>query len=279
MKVRLYNAPIKFQKGAYDMHKLEKLMMGVEGKLNGLDDVSLEQSLERTVGSHSDGANVKMSNALISATHSLNLSERRLVYLGMAILKQGNEVQIEAKDFAETFGINPANAYRDLEAACNKLFEREIRFTDGRKTTRARWVQSVVYHQKEGWCTIKFTDVVCHNIKGLQARYTRYALAKAGNLKSVYSWRIMERFLQYGDSKKRYKGWWRPSLIEFCEFLNLADFYKEWRHLKQKIINPAIKELEEKDGWQVEVIPMKTGRKTTHVRFEFKQNPQGRLEL
>ncbi|MBD3797989.1 MAG: replication initiation protein [Campylobacterales bacterium] len=238
-----------------------------------------EKHLERTLGRHSEGANVKMSNALISATHGLNLGERRLVYLGMAFLNKGNEIQINAKDYAEAFGIDEANAYGQIAEACSKLFEREIRFTDGRKTTRARWVQSATYHEGEGWCSLKFTDVVCVNIKGLQTQYTRYALAKAGDLKSVYSWRLMERFLQYGDAKKGYKGWWQISIVELCEFLELSDFYLDWRQLRQKILVPAAKELLQKDNWEIEIEPLKTGRKTTHVKFSFKQKAQQKLDF
>lgn len=235
--------------------------------------------VERTLGRHSEGAKIKMSNALISATHDLNLNERRLVYLGMGLLGSGNTIQVEAKEFAEFFSIDEANAYGQLQDACSRLFEREIRFTDGRKVTRARWVQSAIYHSGEGWCQLSFSDVVCANIKGLQAQYTRYALAKAGDLKSVYSWRLMERFLQYGDPKKHYKGWWQIPIVELCEFLELSEFYLEWRRLREKILLPATKELGEKDHWEVEIEPLKTGRKTTHVKFSFKQNSQQKLDF
>lgn len=231
------------------------------------------------IGRHSQKAKVKMSNALITATHGLNLTERRLIYLGMVLLKNGNQVQVTTKLFSEAFGVNEKVAYRDLKSACDKLFDREIRFTDGRKKTRARWVQSATYHDGEGWCSIQFTDVVCDNIKGLQAQYTRYALAQAGNLRSVFSWRLMERFLQYGNPKKRYKGWWEVSIEDLCRFLELSDFYKTWWRLKEKILLPATKELFEKDGWKVEIIAIKTGRKTTHVRFEFERDTQKKLDF
>ncbi|GAB6035426.1 replication initiation protein [Galenea microaerophila] len=239
-----------------------------ENKESDEKNTCLARNLEKSA----EGANVKMSNALVSAIHGLNLSERRLIFLGMALLEKGDEIQISAKEYAEVFGLDKANAYKQISDACNKLFEREIRFLDGRKTTRYRWVQCTSYHEGEGWCTLKFTDIVCKNIKGLQTQYTRYALAKAGNLKSIYSWRLMERFLQYGNSKKDYKGWWQISIVELCEFLELSDFYLEWRRLREKILIPATNELMKKDNWVITFTPLKTGRKTTHVKFDFKQD-------
>jgi plasmid replication initiation protein len=197
----------------------------------------------------------------------------------MTKLKGGNEVSLNAKDFAETFGISEKHAYNMIKDACNNLFEREIQFNDGRRKGRARWVQEAHYYEGEGWASLKFTDIVRANIKGLETQYTKYSLEQAGNLKSVYSWRFLERFIQYGDAKKKYRGWWEISVIDLCEFLELSEFYLKWPILNQKIIKPSIKELDEKDGWEVEIKPIKTGRKTTHVRFNFKQNPQGRLEF
>lgn len=261
---------------------LKNTMAGLEAKIKERENTDIKKEVKshkRPLGKHSDGLGIKMSNALISATHSLNLNERRLIYLAMAKLKTGSEVSFNAKDFAEAFGLSEKNAYTMISEACDKLFEREIQFQDGRKKGRARWVQEAIYHEGEGWATLKFTDIVKTNIKGLQNQYTKYSLEQAGNLKSVYSWRFLERFIQYGDAKKSYKGWWVISIIELTSFLELSEYYLEWPKLRQKIILPAMKELDEKDGWKVNLKPIKTGRKVTSVRFEFRQDPQGRLEL
>ena len=46
-----------------------------------------------------------------------------------------------------------------------------------------------------------------------------------------------------------------------------ADFAK----LRTKIIEPAVKELTEKDGWLIAWEQIKTGRKVTTVRFTFQR--------
>ena len=48
---------------------------------------------------------------------------------------------------------------------------------------------------------------------------------------------------------------------------------------KRRIIEPAVKELTEKDGWLIEWTPIKAGRRVKAVRFVFKRDPQARLPL
>ncbi|MDF7606422.1 replication initiation protein, partial [Escherichia coli] len=47
--------------------------------------------------------------------------------------------------------------------------------------------------------------------------------------------------------------------------------------IRRKIIEPAVKELNDKDGWVIQWQPIKAGRKVAKVRFTFKRDPQGRL--
>jgi plasmid replication initiation protein len=52
---------------------------------------------------------------------------------------------------------------------------------------------------------------------------------------------------------------------------------KNFKDCRVGVIEPAVKELREKDGWLIEWTPIKTGRKVTALRFEFKRDPQGAL--
>ena len=54
---------------------------------------------------------------------------------------------------------------------------------------------------------------------------------------------------------------------------SLSDFAQ----IKRRIIDPAVKELREKDGWIIDWEPVKAGRKVKSLRFSFQRDPQGRL--
>jgi plasmid replication initiation protein len=49
--------------------------------------------------------------------------------------------------------------------------------------------------------------------------------------------------------------------------------------IRRKIIEPAVKELMEKDGWLIEWKPIKAGRKVTDIKFTFLKNPQQQLQF
>jgi len=54
-----------------------------------------------------------------------------------------------------------------------------------------------------------------------------------------------------------------------------ADFGK----VRTKIIEPAVKELVDKDGWLIQWRPIKRGRKVAAVRFEFRRDDQLKLAV
>ena len=52
---------------------------------------------------------------------------------------------------------------------------------------------------------------------------------------------------------------------------------KNFQLLRKRIIEPAVKELTEKDGWLIEWEAVKSGRRVASLRFRFERNPQGGL--
>ena len=55
--------------------------------------------------------------------------------------------------------------------------------------------------------------------------------------------------------------------------LCLQDKYPLFGNLQQRIIDPAIKEINEKTPMQVQYEFRKTGRKVTHIKLKFKRSP------
>lgn len=102
-----------------------------------------------------------MHNTLVSASHGLNLGEKRLVAMAVAKLSPkaaalpGKPIRISAMDFSEQFGIEPDVAYKQLRSAQEHLYNRSIRHIEyygpnGQKieVVKMRWISSIRY--KEG---------------------------------------------------------------------------------------------------------------------------------
>ena len=52
---------------------------------------------------------------------------------------------------------------------------------------------------------------------------------------------------------------------------------KNFKELRTRIIEPAVKELRQKDNWLIEWEPIKAGRRVSALSFRFARNPQQSL--
>jgi len=227
-----------------------------------------------------------MSNALTSAAHGLTLAEKRIMMLSVGKLdsRRAHEptnppvVKITAAEYADTFGVDPDTAYNQLQAGSEHLFKRQIGFQrpGGRKgpiVVRMRWVGSVQYHKGEGWAELAFWHEVVPHLMGLQKQFTSYKLAQASSLRSIYSWRLLELLKQYEAT-----GWREMDIEEFCHAVEATE--KQQRNfaaIRRRIIEPAVRELTEKDGWIIQWKPINAGRRVRALRFDLRRDPQGRL--
>lgn len=227
---------------------------------------------------------VNMSNDLVTAAHNLTLGEKRVVMscvakLDSLRLESGRyKVKISALDFAETFKINTKTAYEQLKAVASRLYERSIKriinTPHGKKISKHRWVSSVIYHEGEGWIELGFSHEATPYLVALRGFHTSYKLEQASALRSVYSWRLLEMLMQFKKT-----GLLRTSIEDFYHAMEVPETYRRnFKDLRNRVIAPAVKELQEKDNWIIKWEGTKRGgRRITGLEFQFKRNPQQSL--
>lgn len=236
---------------------------------------------------------VTMSNALTRAGHGLTLAEKRIVAVAVSkldsrrVLKPGEvpRTKITAAEYAETFEVDLDTAYDQLQGAAKTLYNRSITFYEpahkrnGKPLppTRVhmRWVGSVKYQDGEGWVELAWWPDLLRHLTGLRQQFTTYQLQQASALRSAYSWKLLELLTRFEST-----GWAEYTIEDFAASMDAtekqaADFAK----IRTKMIEPAVKELNEKDGWLIQWQPIKAGRKVKAVRFTFMRDPQGQLPL
>ena len=90
----------------------------------------------------------------------------------------------------------------------------------------------------------------------------------------MYSWRLLEVLTTYGKDK----GDVTFEISDFHHAMETPNGYKaNFGNVRRYIIEPAVKELREKDSWLIDWEPIKRGRKVQQIRFRFARNPQGNL--
>ena len=224
---------------------------------------------------------VSFSNAITRAAHGLTLPEKRIVMLSVAKLDsmkpfvpgESPTVRVTAKEYAEMYDLDLNTAYDQLIIATKELFERKITFFSQSKNgtgtpklrAAVRWVGGYKYQEGEGWAELGFWHEVVPYLMDLSAHFTTYKLKHASNLKSVYSWRLLEIFSQY---KKNH--WIELTIAEFCHAMNATDkMATDFNYIRRKIIDPAATELQDDNGWIINWKTIKKGRKVTGLRFDY----------
>ena len=159
------------------------------------------------------------------------------------------------------------------------MIKRQVRTLEetkrGLKERKTNWCGQVEYHHGEGWIEVSFTPQISPHLLGLRAKFTSYKLKQASALRSIYSWRLFECLQSW-----KTKGVWSPTIEEFQMAMDAPESCRaDFGRLRARVIEPAVKELREKDNLVVEWLPTKAGRKVIGLTFKFRPDPQGRLEL
>lgn len=230
-----------------------------------------------------------MSNALTRSSQGLTLAEKRLMMCAVAKLDSKAPVpgscpvvKIGALEYAETFGVDTDTAYDQLQSGAKNLYTRSINFFEpahkrnGKPimiTKTMRWVGQADYHKKEGWVELHFWHAVVPHLMGLRKQFTSYQLQQASALRSVYSWRLLELLMRFKST-----GWAQYTIEDFCKSMDATEKQQsDFGKIRTKMIEPAVKELNEKDGWLIQWETIKTGRRVTGLRFNFIKDPQQSL--
>lgn len=235
---------------------------------------------------------VTMSNALTRAGHGLTLAEKRIVAAAVSKLDSRRALppgevprtRITAMEYAETFSVDLDTAYDQLQAAAKALYKRSITFFEpahkrnGKPLpptmVQMRWVGSVKYQNGEGWVELAWWPDLMRHLVGLKAQFTTYQLRQASALRSAYSWKLLELLTRFQSTGKA-----EYTIEDFCASMDAPPSLSDFGQVKRRIIEPAVKELIEKDGWLIQWQPIKAGRKVKAVRFTFMRDPQARLPL
>ena len=152
---------------------------------------------------------------------------------------------------------------------------------DGKKigVQHTIWVQGYRYFKDQGIVKFKFSEYIFPFLFELQREFTKYQLKQATALRSIHSWRLLELMEQMRQQQDN-SGWLVMSIEEFWHAMEATESYrKNFSLLRKWVIEPAVKELTEKDNWLIEWEAIKRGRKVTALRFQFERNPQGGLFL
>lgn len=222
---------------------------------------------------------VTKDNSLIGASYSLGVVEQRLIFLAIieareqkTLIEAGGLLRIYAQSYAKQFDVEKHTSYEAMKRAVEGLYEAGFAYCklDERSGKighyKSRWVDKIGYIDDLGCVELVFASDVIPLITRLEARYTEYELKQVVGLQSEYAIRLYELIIQW-----RSVGKTNPiSLEELREKLGLTDEYKRIEAFKRRVLDLAVKQINEHTDITVEYEQHKNGRVITGFTFRFK---------
>lgn len=218
---------------------------------------------------------VNMGNDLIRAAHNLKLIEKRLLMLAISKIDskaastgRNQTISLTVKEYLSEYSTDRTSTYRELAKALDGLDSTRVKFKDesiGERGT-IHWTTGTRYREMEGSFIISINGDLLPFLHDLKSHFTTYKLHRVSGLKSGYSWRLFELLMQFKST-----GLLSISIDDFNHALETPNSLRaNFANLRNRVIEPALKEITEKDGLKVAYEQIKAGRKVTGLKFTFK---------
>ena len=230
---------------------------------------------------------VVKTNQLNSAVQNLSLPELRIIQLAIVDARETGKgldtktpLRIDAMRYAQAFDTTRQNAYILMKQSEETLFNRRFTYFDReKKPIKSRWLQDVRYLDDEGAIEVCFTRLVVEcitRLDGAEQFFTQYMLSQTANLNSVYSVRLYELLIQWKTAGKT--PVFELSLFRGQMGLN-DDEYKIMGNFKLRVLDLAVKEINEKTDLTVSYTQEKKGRLIHGFKFTVKQKEKTKKEV
>lgn len=234
---------------------------------------------------------IKKSNELIEARYMFDLWETRFF---LAILSQIHKddkelhvYRIRFKDVIKTFGLKSNSSYDLLRQAAKSIMDRKVAVAyekDGAmRETLYHIIRKVDYLKEDKDLKVgekhEYIDVVVEQemkpfLLELQKNFTAYDLRNVIQL-GVYPIRMYELLKQYENIGKRIL-----KVDEVKKMFELSSEYPRFSNFYQKIVQPAIKEINEYTDLKIlDVIKIKEDRNVVALQFFFKKKEDEELHI
>ena len=231
---------------------------------------------------------VVKDNALMNASYNLDLVEQRLILLAIIEARESGKginandpLTVHAESYINQFGVHRVTAYQALKDACDNLFARQFSYQSKSEkgniqNHRSRWVSEIIYIDTEATVKIIFAPAIVPLITRLEEQFTKYDIEQISDLSSAYAIRLYELLICWRSTGK-------TPIIELGEFRNrvgvLDSEYHRIAHLKERVIEHSIKQINEHTDITATYEQHKKGRTITGFSFKFKQKKPKQAEI
>ena len=253
-------------------------------QLSLLEDKIIEVKTKQTLTSKGDIQYVQIEklnqnhwvtkhNDLIESTYKLTLQQQRILLIIASRVQPQDDTfklyRFNTKDIIDILGLKSvSNYYNQIKDIVNGLQKETLTIKTKGRETNFSWVITSDYVSQQGYFQIQLHPELRPYFIELKEKFTKYRLENVLRLNSSYSIRIYELLKQYeGLGNRTFE-------VDELKFLLSIEptKYKQYSHLKDRVILPSHRELKEHTDISFEFNEIKTGRKITKIQFIIRAN-------
>lgn len=214
---------------------------------------------------------VKANQIIQKARYDLNIVElKSFAYIVSKIKptdKLDQEYTINIKDFCQVCGMDYKNGgnYQFIKNTLKELRDKSFWLIDenGVETT-VGWLQKVRINKGSGKIVVKFDEDIQKYVIGLFENFTQYSLLSTLPMKSSYSFRMFEILKSYAFAKSHTFD------IDSLKKCIAAEHYVNFKDFRKKVLEVAVKEINEYTDIEVSWEPVNKGRKVVALKFNIR---------
>jgi len=211
---------------------------------------------------------VKSNDLIQKARFQLSVQEQKIILYLISKIKPDDKDFIHQDfsivDFCKVCGMDydSGKNYKNVKDTIKALSDKSVWLTlESGTETLVRWINKAWINKKSGLIKMRLDDDMKPYLLQLKARFTQYELFYTLAMRSQYSIRLYELLKSY-----EYRRKWTFELDELKRILS-AENYTLFGNFKGKVLDIAMREINDLSDLNVSYQVIKTGRKFGKIEF------------
>jgi plasmid replication initiation protein len=219
---------------------------------------------------------VVQANDLIGGKQSLRLNSAKLIRAAIMQVQPEDEelkpYKIKLTELSNLLGVSKSNISRDIDSITNDIFANPVfiksETPDAVRWIKYPWVTRCEYDSRYG-LALKLNEDLKPFLLKLKTHYTQYTLETVMTMKSVYAIRIFEILQSKIMTRTLPKEGIDVivSVEELKELCGCVETYTDFGHFRQKVLEPAKREINEKTTYTMDYSYIKESRSVKEIVF------------
>lgn len=216
-----------------------------------------------------------IENSLIEAHYSMPVAEQRIILAYVSQISNNDdelpELEIAVKDFCKMLSLSDPN-YSFIKDKINSLASKSLKIKEVNGYIVYPWFQMIKYEEKQGKVSMLLNSKLSPYFIQLKETFTRLVTEQMMQFDSQYAIRVYMFCKQYCHMQKNAEGLTERTfqIDELRKMLGISPKeYKRYFNFKSRILDQAVKEINNKSDIYVNYEEIKQARKVVSVKFIF----------